>query len=384
MNKRSIRIIILLLFVLCALFFGPRSGNGDEAEEKTVNAPAPAARTTVKAVNETVNETRYDSVFRQAMNPVTEAGILRREMQHDEALAEPVWTERENQSYAAAGKEDSGMTGSSPEGEETYPDTPVDEEDSRMPEGVYLAIGDDQKKEMPEGEESEGEIFEGKIPESGQSLEVYEESSVSDRTPKKRVSRLNLEVKCILQNPELPTGCEVTSLAAVLNWMGYEIDKVKLARDYLPMNGIAGEDSPFDIFIGDPERDYAYGCYPPVIVHTANALLRDRNEYVIHAVNFTGSTLSEVFDYMAENGSPAIVWVTQYLEEPYNGAVWVIDGKPVYWTSPNHCVVLYGYNKASGEVFVADPLVGNVVYDRKLFERRYEQLGEKAVVIHFP
>lgn len=41
-------------------------------------------------------------------------------------------------------------------------------------------------------------------------------------------------VELILQNPELPNGCEVTSLAMLLTSAGFPVDHVKLYQQYLP------------------------------------------------------------------------------------------------------------------------------------------------------
>ena len=50
-------------------------------------------------------------------------------------------------------------------------------------------------------------------------------------TAARRSNRLN--VKCVLQNPELPTGCEITALTIVLNYLGYDVDKLTMADKYL-------------------------------------------------------------------------------------------------------------------------------------------------------
>ena len=39
-----------------------------------------------------------------------------------------------------------------------------------------------------------------------------------------------LEVENIDQNPELPNGCEITSAAIVLQYLGFPVDKVTLAE----------------------------------------------------------------------------------------------------------------------------------------------------------
>ena len=43
------------------------------------------------------------------------------------------------------------------------------------------------------------------------------------------LSTVQLDVENIPQNPELPNGCEITSAAIVLNYLGFDIDKVTLA-----------------------------------------------------------------------------------------------------------------------------------------------------------
>ena len=45
--------------------------------------------------------------------------------------------------------------------------------------------------------------------------------------------RVSLDVKYVSQYPSLPNGCEITSLATVLNYYGFNVTKDELARDYL-------------------------------------------------------------------------------------------------------------------------------------------------------
>ena len=44
-----------------------------------------------------------------------------------------------------------------------------------------------------------------------------------------------LSIPYVSQYPQLPTGCEITSLTEVLHYLGYYIDKEELARNYLAM-----------------------------------------------------------------------------------------------------------------------------------------------------
>ena len=45
---------------------------------------------------------------------------------------------------------------------------------------------------------------------------------------------IQLPVPRILQNPELPNGCEITSLCMLLRYLGFDADKCILADRYLP------------------------------------------------------------------------------------------------------------------------------------------------------
>ena len=45
--------------------------------------------------------------------------------------------------------------------------------------------------------------------------------------------RVQIDVPVILQNPELPNGCEITSLTEVLQYLGFQVTHTEMAG-YLP------------------------------------------------------------------------------------------------------------------------------------------------------
>lgn len=73
--------------------------------------------------------------------------------------------------------------------------------------------------------------------------------------PQKTASGHEIEsFEIIYQEPELPTGCEVTALAMILNYYDFDVDKVTLATEYLPCiitDDYYGLDMD-NYFIGDP------------------------------------------------------------------------------------------------------------------------------------
>ena len=197
-----------------------------------------------------------------------------------------------------------------------------------------------------------------------------------------------IAVQPLQQLPELPTGCEVVSLTAVLHHLGYDIDKLTLARDYLPKlpfhrsgGKLYGADFT-TTFAGDPESDHGYGCYAPCITQTANSYLAHIGSADM-AVDITGAALEELLRYYICRDIPVIVWITSDgLHEPKLTDSWLTpDGEEVQWLAYEHCVVLIGFDREHGLIFVADPQRYITAYDIELFELRYNDMGGQAVYI---
>lgn len=209
------------------------------------------------------------------------------------------------------------------------------------------------------------------------STEVNTENEISlEELP----AEASIDVEPILQLPELPTGCEVTSLTMALNYAGFAVDKTTLTSDYLicadPYTATFGE-----AFIGSPYDETAWGCYAPVIVKTAQVFL-DEMDATLTAYDLTGSDF-ETLLWEVANGTPVITWVsinmTDNIEERY---YWTTeDGKDAVFLVNEHCVVLCGYDTNAGTVLVCDPLAGLVEYDMDVFQDRFERMYSQAVVI---
>ncbi len=193
-------------------------------------------------------------------------------------------------------------------------------------------------------------------------------------------TKVSYDVENILQRPELPEGCEVTSLAIILKYLGFDISHTYLADNYL-QQGPVGKTSYYEMNIGNPrEEGKSWGCYSPVIVKTANKYLASMKSYY-RAYNYTGYDINELY-YQVSMGHPAIVWITMNFEEPYVKSPWNVNGERLYWKYPLHCVVISGYDFQKDTVTITDPLKKNpVTIDRKTFELRWQQMESQAVVI---
>lgn len=187
----------------------------------------------------------------------------------------------------------------------------------------------------------------------------------------------SLDIPFVSQYPELPTGCEITALTTVLNYLGYNVDKLIMADYYLD-KGEMGEVSPYKAFVGNPRDEDSCGAFAPVLVNSATKYLKSQRSYM-NVYNITGAEYNELLDYV-DDGHPVLVWETMYMKEPYESCTWNIDGENIMWLSREHAMVLIGYTQST--YIMADPLRGICEYDKELVETRYKSMGKQAIVIY--
>lgn len=189
-----------------------------------------------------------------------------------------------------------------------------------------------------------------------------------------------IKVPRILQNPELPTGCEVTSLAMVLQHFGFNVYHTELAYMWLDK----GEYRAIDyrkVFVGEPTSLFAYGCFAGVIERCANKYLNSKASS-LKVENITGCEPNLLYRYVS-NGMPVIVWATGNMEECYYDKQWIDKetGNVITWVRNEHCMVLTGFDFEQNLVYVNDPLKGRTAYPMDLFEYRFKQMESQAIVI---
>ena len=188
---------------------------------------------------------------------------------------------------------------------------------------------------------------------------------------------VRLNVSCIMQMPELPAGCEATSLTIVLNYLGFDADKCDVAG-YLTCVPVSSG-SMYEAFVGSPFYDSGYGCYAPPLVECARKYAL-ANDYSYNVTNVSYSSFDTLLSYV-NNGNPIIIWATEQVMEPEVAYTWEYNGTTQEWLRPQHCLVLTGFDKANNLVYVADPMMGNVSYPLDVFELRYTQMYSQAVLV---
>lgn len=226
------------------------------------------------------------------------------------------------------------------------------------------------------GEYTEENIVEDIQENTEESIDKNTEENRTESTTKRSTYK-RLEVESILQNPELPTGCEITALTIILNYLGYDVSKTTMADYYLD-KGEVGSTSPYKAFVGNPRDEDACGAFAPVIVKSAAKYL-DRVDSGMNVYNVTGADYDELTEYVNQ-GHPVLVWETMWMAKPHDAAVWKVDGESIIWKSHEHAMVLIGYT--SDTYIMADPLRGIYEYDKETTESRYEDMGKQAIVIY--
>ncbi len=197
-----------------------------------------------------------------------------------------------------------------------------------------------------------------------------------------------IDMENILQNPELPVGCEITSLTILLRYYGFDAEKTDLAKNYLPVSwgnpvtkdGKLYKDSFFDYFIGDPFSK-GYGCFSPAIETAANKYIADHGGgYTVK--NISGCHPDTLYEYVI-SGTPVLCWATDGMIEPEYYETWYDNatGEQLDWYLNEHCFVLSGFNIANSTVTLNDPIKGIIDYNIDKFEVRFKQMYSQAIVI---
>lgn len=204
-------------------------------------------------------------------------------------------------------------------------------------------------------------------------------------------TRIHLPVIPVSQLPELPNGCEATSLAMVLTYYGFTIDKQEAASTVLPredcrlVGGVRHGPSPAERYIGDPATSKGgYYCFPPVVAQGAASYLAEQGLEARYQIRDISGLAQEELEQLVSQGVPLIVWAAkEYAPAPlYSNTGWYLPEGDFYRPFSNlHCMVLVGYTPT--EFIFCDPLASeNYTYvDKKTFMLSHLAMGSMALAI---
>ncbi len=146
------------------------------------------------------------------------------------------------------------------------------------------------------------------------------------------------DAEVIGQNPELPTGCEITAVTMMLRYAGANVNKIQLANE-MPRsnNGDYG-------FVGNPFSVTGWWVFPTGVAPVVN-------KHLGHSQVMTGASLESIKNKLL-NGHLVVAWVANM-----NGFV-------------NHAIALTGYN-------------GNILYYNNPWTARKESMSISSFYTHW-
>jgi uncharacterized protein YvpB len=182
----------------------------------------------------------------------------------------------------------------------------------------------------------------------------------------------------IKQLPELPRGCEVTSLAMMIQNAGVKVGKMELAKEIRKVpfktNGLNG--NPYDGFVGNMYTfsQPGLGVYNGPIQELAEKYLPNR------VVNLTGYDFSYIYK-MLDKGVPVWVitnsWFSHLPSSQFK--TWQTSSGPLKITYREHSVLVTGYDE--NYIYINDPLYhsANRAVNKAGFIAAWNQMGKQAI-----
>lgn len=255
---------------------------------------------------------------------------------------------------------------------------------------VYIDLNGKNYRKVPTSKT--GEFIVGiPLQQAGASFDFYAQDKEDNKSEKIRIivkkqarpSQTLLHTPSISQFPELPRGCEVTSLAMLLQFAGLNTNKVSLAqeikKDLTPLTYKKGKKyfgNPHVGFVGDMYsfKSPGLGVYHQPIADLAEKYLPER------IVNLSGQSFESVLNYVGA-GHP--VWVItsstyDYLPSSY-WETWQTAQGPIKITYKEHSVLITGYDQ--NYLYFNDPYDGmkNKKKPLKPFIEGWKQFGNQAI-----
>lgn len=192
-----------------------------------------------------------------------------------------------------------------------------------------------------------------------------------------------IDAPTIRQMPELPRGCEVTSLAMLLQYKGISVDKLTLAKE-IKKNPAEYKLANGNIYFGDPNEGFVGNMYtysePGLgVYHKPIAELAEK--YLPGKVkDLTGADFLELKVHLSDSRPVWVITNTEYekIDDSFF-QTWYTPKGAVSVTTKEHSVLVTGYDK--DYVYFNDPLTGekNKKAPMHDFTDAWVQMGRQAI-----
>lgn len=181
------------------------------------------------------------------------------------------------------------------------------------------------------------------------------------------------------QLPDLPNGCEVTSLSMLMNYYGIKVNKNELAENIQHVDSFTDNGkyrgNPNQGFVGHMSVANAGWC-----VYSA-PLYNVARKYTNHIQNISGSIFLDLLKRVSD-GHPVMIITTTTFSRVNNMQTWETNSGKVRVTPSSHACVITGYSKKKGIVYVNNPYGRkNQAVNWHHLEESYDQQGRQALYI---
>lgn len=208
-----------------------------------------------------------------------------------------------------------------------------------------------------------------------------EDVQLDDVQVVKLKDKVAIDVPLIEQLPELPRGCEVTSLAMLFESANMTVDKMQLAKEIrrnpakqVIKNGQIHFGDPNNGFVGDMYsfQTPGLGVYHKPIIELAETYLPGK------IVNLSNRPFNELKIPLSD-GRPVWVIINTHYEKLADSyfQTWYTESGPIQITRKQHSVLITGYDEQY--IYFNDPLNRRTKAPIKDFEQSWVQMGSHAM-----
>lgn len=207
---------------------------------------------------------------------------------------------------------------------------------------------------------------------------IPEKQPIPNKQPIPEKSKI-LDVPLINQMapPQLYNGCEVTSLAMLLNYFGYKVTKNELALKIktVPFRYKDGKRGNPNIgFVGDMFDGPGLGVYNGPIYELAKRYAGDK------VVNLTKSPFTDLLKKI-DQGMPVWIITTSKFAPVSVFQNWNTPEGKIQITFSEHSVIITGYDEHF--IYINNPYgIKNEKLNRETFQKAWEQMGSQAITIN--
>ena len=193
----------------------------------------------------------------------------------------------------------------------------------------------------------------------------------------KQEQKLNVPLEN--QMPDLPNGCEVTSLSMLMNYYGIKVSKNELAETIQHVDSFTDggkyRGNPHQGFVGHMTIANAGWCvYNEPLYNVAR-------KYTSHIENITGRDFLRLLK-LVSNGHPVMIITTTTFNKVNNMQTWDTNTGKVNVTPSSHACVITGYSKPKKVIYVNNPYgYKNQPVNWKNLQASYNQQGRQALYI---